>query len=986
MRKRLPKNSVGTKLVLVGACVMAALFLFVGCGGQGADDGVDLTPAGDASVQGGPEALILSENYAGYLVVHLDESLGARLDSTKALYSVDERNGDTISSLQAVIDAHPGVTLQRSVTIDADKLDKLRARLEAKSGMKLADFNSIYMIEAKDPDTALALYNELKVQPGVEKIYPTPKNSYPGIASVPTLTGLQGYLYPDSTNGGLNAQAAWAAGIRGENVQVVDMEGGWNYLHEDLSISQTNNVFMIECDLTSTDSSCPPAIAHGTSVLGIIASQDNGHGTTGFSPDAKVGLAGIPHPATVSGTLLNLLAGDSSNGGMDPGSVFLIEVGVAGALGTCTNSNQYGCVPTTAFPANYDAVKYAIAAGVTVVEGAANGSVNLDDPATYDPTEVNISANDVGSIIVGSSMGTNHQKRVDTNYGNRVNVYAWGDRVVTTGYPYTGSPYIWQDTGGVNPPNTEANAYYTNMFGGTSAAAAMIAGAAALVQSYAKQGLGHPATRYIMPLKMREILVNSGVPQQGGGGNIGKQPRIDVAMNLVDQFLATVHSQYPQLASDEQLTDAETIALRQLGVGIICGIKDTQNHIIVGANDPSCSDQELWPEGNYIAKTYDFDGDGRADLVKFENGTWSVDLSSKGSGGDNYGAWDLLLNFTPINGKWVWPYVEDMNSDGRADFVAYDKEHGTFNVALTDTELINKGVWHGWDWVLDYSSQWHDDLKMNPDESNYSRVAIGDYDGNGFNDIGIMCSDGDVRVDYSDGTESTLGHYEWIAQLIPDELLAQAPGWAYVITTADYNKAGSLQISFKVPDGLPDEGRMYMIPNDGTKFYPSMDWTANAPHVFGGNDVIPLAGTFVGGSPMLGLKDESGTWRINTVGSYSIFEAPPPATVYGGADCHPVVGDFDGDDNYLIDDRAVMCPDEWRIAYSSDKFASQEDAQGVRHILLTYDKNKYSLPGRTYSGGISYALTKQLIQKHQQMYPSTPPPILVDMVTETSIP
>ncbi len=72
MRKKLPKNSVGKKLILVGACVMAALFLFAGCGGQGAD-GTDLTPAGDTAVQSGPEALILSENYAGYLVIHLDE-------------------------------------------------------------------------------------------------------------------------------------------------------------------------------------------------------------------------------------------------------------------------------------------------------------------------------------------------------------------------------------------------------------------------------------------------------------------------------------------------------------------------------------------------------------------------------------------------------------------------------------------------------------------------------------------------------------------------------------------------------------------------------------------------------------------------------------------------------------------------------------------------------------------------------------------------
>ncbi len=873
------------------------------------------------------------------------------------------------------------------MTIDADKLDKLRARLEARSGMKLADFNSIYMIEAKDPDTALALYNELKVQPGVKKIYPAPKNSYPGITSVPALTGLQGYLYPDSTSGGLNAQAAWAAGIRGENVQVVDMEAGWNYDHEDLSIDQNGFVFKPQCTLNSSDPACPSAIAHGTSVAGIIASLDNGHGTTGFAPNVNFGIAGIPHPATLGGSLLDLIDGDLGDGEMNPGAIFLIETGVPGGLGNCSDSNQYGCVPTTAYPVNYNAVEYAIAAGITVVEGGGNGSVNLDDPSVYDSVEVNLSQNDVGSIIVGSSMGANHQKRIDTNFGNRVNVYAWGDRIVTTGYPYTGSPYIWQDTGGTNPPNTETNAYYTNMFGGTSAAAAMIAGASALVQSYAKQQLGHPATRYLMPLKMREILVNSGVPQQGGGGNIGKQPRIDVAMGLVDQFLATVHAQYPQLASDEQLTEAETITLRQLGVGIICGVADTENHVIVGANDPSCSEQELWPEGNYIAKTYDFDGDGRADLVKFENGKWYVDLSSKGSGGDNYGAWDLVLNFPPISGKWVWPYVEDMNSDGRADFVAYDKEHGTFYVALTNTELINKGTWHGWDWVLDYSSQWHDDLKMNPDESNYSRPMLGNYHRNGNNvdkwmDIAIVCSDGKVRIDYGEGTESSFGYFESAPQLISDALLAQAPGWAYLPVPGDFNGDESVYIAFKVPDTLPDAGRMYLFPFNGT-FLTNIDWMDDSPKMFGGNDIVSLAGVYqLNTYPVFALKDTSGDWPLTNEAWTTLVDLPP-SSIYGGMECHPVTADFDGD-NLL--DRAVMCPDEWRIAYSSsDQFLNLRDAQGVRHIALTYDKNNYSLPGRTYSGGISYALTKQLIQKYQQMYPGIPPPILVDMVTEIGI-
>jgi hypothetical protein len=75
-----------------------------------------------------------------------------------------------------------------------------------------------------------------------------------------------------------------------------------------------------------------------------------------------------------------------------------------------------------------------------------------------------------------------------SNCGAPVDLYAWSQGVVTTAYPYGGStgPYYWTPTGSNDPPNDDNNAYFTNRFGGTSSATAMVAGAAALVQSYTK--------------------------------------------------------------------------------------------------------------------------------------------------------------------------------------------------------------------------------------------------------------------------------------------------------------------------------------------------------------------------------------------------------------------------------------------------------------------------------------------------------------------
>ena len=75
-----------------------------------------------------------------------------------------------------------------------------------------------------------------------------------------------------------------------------------------------------------------------------------------------------------------------------------------------------------------------------------------------------------------------------------------------------------------------------------------------------------------------------------------------------------------------------------------------------------------------------------------------------------------------------------------------------------------------------------------------------------------------------------------------------------------------------------------------------------------------------------------------------------------------------------------MCPNEWRIAYSSaDLFLDQRVADTSRRVPLGYDGSLFSLPGRSYSGGISYASVKQAIEEFALRHPGVPPPIMVDM-------
>ena len=95
-----------------------------------------------------------------------------------------------------------------------------------------------------------------------------------------------------------------------------------------------------------------------------------------------------------------------------------------------------------------------------------------------------------------------------SNYGSRIDSYAWGDSIVTCGDGNLAGS-------GVNS--------YRNNFGGTSGAAAIIAGCALLVQGLhfaQKQSL-------LSPTEMREMLCNPNTGIKPGGtvaGQIGVMP------------------------------------------------------------------------------------------------------------------------------------------------------------------------------------------------------------------------------------------------------------------------------------------------------------------------------------------------------------------------------------------------------------------------------------------------------------------------------
>lgn len=308
----------------------------------------------------------------------------------------------------------------------------------------------------------------------------------------------QGYLDPAPS--GIDARWAWTRmGGAGEDVGICDVEMQWLLTHQDI-VTQNPQLIVKE------NRAGRPGYtgAHGTAVLGILSAADNNLGGVGIVPSVRVLQAASHFDGRESLHVANAII--TSLPAMSPGDIFLLEV-------------QRDGLPTEVDHADRRAMRIAHAHGVIVVEAAANGSLDLD--SVRDP-KVGLhlrrgqpSFIDSFAIMVGASQSAvvngAHDRSPTSNYGSRVDCYAWGENIVTSGGD------------GELTPQAGPDAAYTGDFGGTSGATAIVAGAAAAVQGMYRAATGNA----LPPDDMRTVLANAanGTPQGPGvPGAIGSMP------------------------------------------------------------------------------------------------------------------------------------------------------------------------------------------------------------------------------------------------------------------------------------------------------------------------------------------------------------------------------------------------------------------------------------------------------------------------------
>lgn len=404
--------------------------------------------------------------------------------------------------------------------LETEKIKGLIKRAEAMDekykGGNIFSFFSVDCPPGVDPEKLASYLNELSI---VKKAYFDPPGSEP-IVSPNTNPRFSNQGYLDPAPDGIDVEGVWPqaggigiTGADGEGISVIDLERGWTFDHEDL-IGQ--GMSLLHGNIRDGSR------AHGTSVMGQICAVDNGLGCIGITSAVAsanaVSYWGSSRPNAILAAIDNLEFGD----------VLLLEAQLS--------ISGWSMMPIEVLDAEYEAIRLASALGIIVVEAAGNGGNDLD---TYTDAGGNAIFNrtaagfrDSGAIMVGAASSTSPHVRLGfSNFGSRIDCYAWGQNVNTTSSNSSGSTNL-----------------YTSTFNGTSSASPIITGAAISVQGMAEQNMGYRFS----PGQMRAILSN---PATGTNSNNPGVDRIGVMPDLQAIVDTDVFNIVPDIYMRDNIAD-----------------------------------------------------------------------------------------------------------------------------------------------------------------------------------------------------------------------------------------------------------------------------------------------------------------------------------------------------------------------------------------------------------------------------------------------
>lgn len=422
---------------------------------------------------------------------------------------------DAEPALVALVDtlSKAGAKWQRTHTVAEERLKEMRDNAQRNTAKVMPDLNSCFVLKLGKNQAPAPIIDALNALASVELAEPALMPPPPPV--VPDFEPQQTYL--NTAPDGINARYAWTLpGGTGADVRIVDIEYDWNENHADLNpVTLLGAAPVLPAGFDDN---------HGTAVMGILGSRNNGVGTTG-----------IAHGSQLFFTAANTAAGYNPAGaittaaaGMRAGDIILIEQQVDGPANVDMDNDgrQDDFVPLEWISGAYNAITVAVGNGIIVVEAAGNGSQNLDSPIFNVGHRPFLAQNDSGAIIVGAGAPPGDAAGVRSRlgfstFGSTVDLQGWGAGVTTTGY-------------GTLHSADGRNNWYRATFNGTSSASPIVAGACALLQGVHRAA---NAGAVLTPSAVRQILRATGTAQAAGTNpvteNIGPLPNLANALPYV---------------------------------------------------------------------------------------------------------------------------------------------------------------------------------------------------------------------------------------------------------------------------------------------------------------------------------------------------------------------------------------------------------------------------------------------------------------------
>jgi len=449
-------------------------------------------------------------------VENIDELLSSitGLESTAGADAPQESDFARSARAHGLIQAQPVFT--------SEEVERHRARIDASRGEApesvaaghspeelteselLARLRSYITLRFPPGTSVAAVLAELRALPQVKSAAVVPQVAPPSIPNDPFI-GV-GELPVDVAEGQIQRQwylhrtrvpQAWELGL-GEDVIIADIDFGCRVTHREFvgAIEHTHNSY------DGTDKViCGDEVGHGTGVLGIAGARSDGRGLAGYAPKAilwaiqgdfgcKPRITNSPWKDAISHVL------DTDAGGRR--KVILIELETRPIAGNC---EQVASIR--------DMIRLAILQNCVVVVPAGNGerAANVDDN--------NIPFQPTGSILVGGTLadGEKNKRAPYSNHGPEVVVSAPGHEL----HDVTCSAK--EDTA------------YRNDFGGTSGAAAKVAGTVALMLSVNPK-LTHAQVREILRTTGSQIITE---PNKKVGVFLNAGAAVQEAHNRLNQ-------------------------------------------------------------------------------------------------------------------------------------------------------------------------------------------------------------------------------------------------------------------------------------------------------------------------------------------------------------------------------------------------------------------------------------------------------------------